>query len=216
MQACYLSNMAGKRERSFEMLNGLNRENRGQRAQILLLQIFLLALPFRNLERQTSSWERGCSATGLHPWSQEEGLPQVHKQLWVLESPAVWQLLSWIHLACHGGRGTKKVTGWDPLLQQGWHLFYPEGKADFNLGRHLHCEQQVSGHLRNKNSHLSACLGKSKSVMPTMQHSTEQAWSANSRRGCHVPKITQEIHGRTEISQVPNLERSLVFLPPCQ
>lgn len=88
---------------------------------------------FRNLERQTSSWGIGCSTPGLHHWSQEEELHQWHKQLWVPESPAVWELLSWMHLACHGDRGTKIVTDWGPLCSKAGTSFTQRAKLTLTL-----------------------------------------------------------------------------------
>lgn len=118
--------------------------------------------------------------------------------------------------ACHGGRATKKVTGWGPLCSKADTSFTQRAKMTLTLlGTSTVCSKfQTTWETRT--THLSPHLGKNKSLMPRMQHSTEQAWSAKSKRGCYVPEITQEIHGRTEISQVPNLECSLVFLPPCQ
>lgn len=118
---CYPSNMARRDKCSFEMLSW---QNRGQTAQALLLQLFLLALPFRNLERQTGNWGIGCWTTGLCHGQQEEGLQQGHKGLSVPESSAVWQPLSWMHIASLGGRGAKKTYRLRSLMHQGWHIFY--------------------------------------------------------------------------------------------
>lgn len=57
-------------------------------------------------------------------------------------------------------------------------------------------------------AHLPAYLRKSRSITPRKHHST-----ADSKRCRYLPKVTQEIHARTEISQVPYL-RCSCGIPP--
>lgn len=127
MQACYLSNMSRIRECSFEMPNGLNSANTGQRAQIPLLQIFLLELPVRNLERQASSWGIGSTATACITGVKKRGCTKDTNSSGYQTQP------SWMHLACHGGRGTKKVTGWSSLCSKADTSFTQREKLTLTL-----------------------------------------------------------------------------------